>query len=138
MHWKHKLCNSEGYSLCCFLVFITQINKSLGSPSLDSLLRGGRLIKSQELFLLNVEWIQYLSQKKWILRSVLATRDRVEDKTIKSVLNFNFKWTLGKKCLSFCFHFTCTCYIFTNWKGVLLHWLGLVEFKTPVASKMIL
>lgn len=88
MHWKHKLCNSEGYSLGCFLVFITQINKSLGSLSLDSLLRGGRLIKSQELFLLNVEWIQYLSKKKKILRPVLATRDRVEDKTIKSVLNF--------------------------------------------------
>lgn len=62
--------------------------QSLGVLSLDSLLRGGRLIKSQELFLLNVEWIQYLSQKKWILRPVLATRDRVEDKTIKSVLNF--------------------------------------------------
>ena len=62
--------------------------QSLDSLSLDSLLRGGRLIKSQELFLLNVEWIQYLSQKKWILRPVLSTRDRVEDKTIKSVLNF--------------------------------------------------
>lgn len=62
--------------------------QSLGVLSLDSLLRGGRLIKSQELFLLNVEWIQYLSKKKWILRPVLVTRDRVEDETIKSVLNF--------------------------------------------------
>lgn len=138
MHWKHKLCNSEGYSPAVFLFSSTKSTVPWFSLSLDSLLRGGRPIKSQELFLLNVEWIQYLSQKKWILRPVLATRDRVEDKTIKSVLNFNFKWTLGKKCLSFCFHFTCTCYIFTNWKGVLLHWLGLVEFKTPVASKMIL
>lgn len=34
-------------------------------------------------------WVNsVLVQKKWILRPVLATQDRVKDKTIKSVLDF--------------------------------------------------